>query len=77
VPAGSDVHLDLSAATYLASAGVGMVLQLRAEAADKGIRLRLHAAPGTPSARVIALAGLGDSFDAGVGAASGEEAPVP
>jgi len=70
------VHLDLSAVTYLASAGVGMVLQLRAEAADKGIRLRLHAEPGTPSARVIALAGLGDSLETGVGAGSGAEAPV-
>ncbi|MCU1668647.1 MAG: multi-sensor signal transduction histidine kinase [Blastococcus sp.] len=64
LPAGAAADLDLGSTAYLASAGVGMVLQVLALAADRGVRLRLRAAPGTPSARVLALAGLGDAVAA-------------
>jgi anti-anti-sigma factor len=60
LPAGVEADLDLGSITYLASAGVGMVLQLLTEAADRGVRLRLRVGPGTPAARVLALAGVGD-----------------
>jgi len=58
LPAGSRVDLDLGSTRYLASAGVGMVLQVLGEAADRAVQVRLRAAPGTPTARVLALAGL-------------------
>jgi len=37
-----------------------MVLQVLAEAAELGITLRLRTVPGTPPARVLALAGLAE-----------------
>jgi len=60
LPAGASAVLDLGPTSYLASAGVGMVLQVLAEAADRGVTLRVRTAPGTPPARVLALAGLAE-----------------
>jgi anti-anti-sigma factor len=56
---GEEVHLDLDGATYLASAGVGMLVDLVARASARRVRLVLDAAPGTPAARVLDLAGIG------------------
>jgi anti-anti-sigma factor len=55
---GSAAVLDLQPTTYLASAGVGMVLQVLEQAAERSLRLWVHTAPGTPPARVLELAGL-------------------
>ncbi|HEV7211009.1 MAG TPA: SpoIIE family protein phosphatase [Blastococcus sp.] len=60
LPAGSSAVLDLGPTSYLASAGVGMVLQVLGEAAEGGVALRLRTVPGTPPARVLALAGIAE-----------------
>ena len=44
--------------TYLASAGVGLVLELTDRARDAEVALQLHAAPHSIAARVLTLAGL-------------------
>jgi anti-anti-sigma factor len=59
--AGDSVVLDLRPTSYLASAGLGMVLQLRADAEARGIDLRVCAEPGTAPARILALAGLDEA----------------
>jgi anti-anti-sigma factor len=56
---GSPVVLDLGRTTYLASAGVGMVLHVVDEAAERRLQLHVHTEHGTPPARVLELAGLG------------------
>jgi len=53
---GEEVHLDLDGVGYLASAGVGMLVDLVRQAADRSVGLRLHARPGTAAARVLDLA---------------------
>ncbi|MGY1704352.1 SpoIIE family protein phosphatase [Geodermatophilus sp. SYSU D00697] len=60
LPAGSRATLDLRRTTYLASAGVGMLLQALARAGDAGLQLRLRTERGTPPARILGLAGLGE-----------------
>ncbi|MGZ4605089.1 MAG: SpoIIE family protein phosphatase [Blastococcus sp.] len=60
LPAGASAVLDLGPTSYLASAGVGMLLQVLARAAERGIAVRLRTVPGTPPARVLALAGLAE-----------------
>jgi anti-anti-sigma factor len=59
-PEGATVVLDLRPTTYLASAGVGLVLQAVDAAAARGVRLTVVVAPGSPPARLLALAGLED-----------------
>ncbi|MGK5112562.1 SpoIIE family protein phosphatase [Geodermatophilus sp. CPCC 205506] len=60
LPRGSSATLDLRSTTYLASAGIGMVLQLLARAGDADVRLGVQTQHGTPPARILALAGLGE-----------------
>ena len=68
-PRGAIVELDLTATSYLASAGVGMILQLVGEGTARGIELRLLSAEGSATARVFALTGLGGLLEAGIPAA--------
>jgi anti-anti-sigma factor len=55
---GSVATLDLGPTGYLASAGVGLVLEAVARARRVGVELRVLARPGTPPARILALAGV-------------------
>ncbi|SET73753.1 SpoIIE family protein phosphatase [Geodermatophilus poikilotrophus] len=55
---GSVATLDLGPTGYLASAGVGLVLEAVARARRAGVELRVLARPGTPPARILALAGV-------------------
>ena len=64
LPRRTPVLLDLSSTSYLASAGVGMVLELRARAADLGLTLGVRTEPGSPPDRILALAGLADELRA-------------
>lgn len=50
-----EVVLDLSEVGYLASAGVGLLVQAHQAAPE---RVRVHVPPGSPAARTLALAGL-------------------
>jgi anti-anti-sigma factor len=55
---GTVATLDLTATGYLASAGVGLVLEAAARARQAGVELRVRTRPGTPPARILALAGV-------------------
>jgi anti-anti-sigma factor len=55
---GSVATLDLRSTGYLASAGVGLVLEAVARARRAGVELRVLTRPGTPPARILALAGV-------------------
>jgi anti-anti-sigma factor len=70
LPQGATAELDLTPTTYLASAGVGMILQLIGEAAARGIELRLRSPEDSATARVFALTGLGGLLEAGASAAA-------
>jgi anti-anti-sigma factor len=59
LPAGSRVELDLRQVTYLASAGVGLVLELRASVADRRAAVAVTVREGSAPARVLALGGVG------------------
>nr|WP_239522592.1 SpoIIE family protein phosphatase [Geodermatophilus sabuli] len=59
LPAGTPVLLDLRPTTYLASAGVGMVLQALARAEEAGLALQVCTERGTPPARILGWAGVG------------------
>lgn len=56
---GDEVHLDLDNVAYLASAGVGMLVDLIGQTTGRSVRLVLRASPGTPAARVLDLARIG------------------
>ncbi|SDO06609.1 SpoIIE family protein phosphatase [Geodermatophilus sp. DSM 45219] len=56
--AGSVATLDLTSTGYLASAGVGLVLEAVARARQAGVELRVRTEPGTPPGRILALAGV-------------------
>ncbi|MGY1638234.1 SpoIIE family protein phosphatase [Geodermatophilus sp. SYSU D00742] len=58
LPPGSSAVLDLGPTSYLASAGVGMVLEALARAGEAGVALRVQTRQGTPPARILALAGV-------------------
>jgi anti-anti-sigma factor len=60
VAEGGNVAVDLSGATYLASAGVGLLLEAASRARDAGGRLRLLVARSGGPARVLRLSGLAD-----------------
>jgi anti-anti-sigma factor len=60
--AGTPVVLDLRPTSYLASAGVGMVLRVRARAEESGVPFRVQTAPGSPPERILRLAGLADGL---------------
>ena len=55
---GSAATLDLRPTGYLASAGVGLVLEAVARAGRAGVALRVLTRPGTPPARILTLAGV-------------------
>ena len=61
LPAGSVATLDLRPTGYLASAGVGLVLEALARARQAGVELSVRTQPGTPPARILALAGVGEA----------------
>jgi anti-anti-sigma factor len=58
VPEGGRVVLDLEPVGYLASAGVGLVLELRAVAAARHTVLDVRTRPGSAPARALALSGV-------------------
>ncbi|MGY1591960.1 SpoIIE family protein phosphatase [Geodermatophilus sp. SYSU D00708] len=58
LPVGARATLDLRRTTYVASAGVGMLLEALARAGEAGLELRVRTERGTPPARILALAGL-------------------
>jgi anti-anti-sigma factor len=60
LPPGATAVLDLRETGYLASAGVGMVLEAVARAGEAGVTLRVETQQGTPPARILAVAGLGE-----------------
>ena len=70
LPRGATAVLDLTPTTYLASAGVGMILALMSEAGGRGIDLRLRSAEGSATERVFALTGLGGLLEAAAVAAA-------
>jgi anti-anti-sigma factor len=55
---GAVAALDLRPTGYLASAGVGLVLEAVARARRAGVELRVLTRPATPPARILALAGV-------------------
>jgi anti-anti-sigma factor len=57
---GTELVLDLRPTSYLASAGVHLALQARAEAAARGVHVTVLTAPGSAPARLLGLAGLED-----------------
>jgi anti-sigma regulatory factor (Ser/Thr protein kinase)/anti-anti-sigma regulatory factor len=59
LPGGAVATVDLSRTGYLASAGVGLLMELRADAADRGVVLRVRADPGSVPGRILALSGVG------------------
>ena len=61
LPAGSVATLDLRPTGYLASAGVGLVMEAVARARRAGVELQVRTEHGTPPARILALAGVGDT----------------
>ncbi|SNS76067.1 anti-anti-sigma factor [Geodermatophilus saharensis] len=60
LPAGQRVVLDLRPVTYLASAGVGLVLELRDAVAARRSVLDVRTREGSAAARVLALGGVVD-----------------
>jgi anti-anti-sigma factor len=58
LPAGARVVLDLEPVGYLASAGVGLVLELRAVAAARHAVLDVRTRPDSAPARALALGGV-------------------
>ncbi|PWW22066.1 anti-anti-sigma factor [Geodermatophilus normandii] len=69
VPDGTRVLLDLEPVTYLASAGVGLVLELMRVATARRLVLRVRTREGSAPARVLALGGV--DTGAGRGTADG------
>jgi serine phosphatase RsbU (regulator of sigma subunit)/anti-sigma regulatory factor (Ser/Thr protein kinase)/anti-anti-sigma regulatory factor len=61
---GVPVVLDLRPTSYLASAGVGMVLRVQARAAEAGLPFRVETATGSPPDRILRLAGVADGLGA-------------
>jgi anti-anti-sigma factor len=59
------VDLDLTAVSYLASAGVGLLLEALRRARAGGGRLQVRADPGGPAARVLELAGVDGALEGG------------
>jgi anti-anti-sigma factor len=54
----AEVTVDLRDVGYLASAGVGLLLELRADLHRLGTRVRFAVRPGSVPARVLALSGV-------------------
>jgi anti-anti-sigma factor len=60
LPEGARFVLDLRPTTYLPSAGIGLLLELMADARARGVDLRVLTEPDGLAARAFALAGLQD-----------------
>jgi anti-anti-sigma factor len=58
VPSGGTVTVDLTRTSYLASAGVGLLLETAAAARERRIALRVRTRPGSVPARILALTGV-------------------
>jgi anti-anti-sigma factor len=58
LPPGTAVTLDLGGTSYLASAGVGLLLELHAHARARGLRLGVRCDPHGVPARVLGLTGV-------------------
>jgi anti-anti-sigma factor len=58
---GTVATVDLRHTGYLASAGIGLFMELRAQARDRGAELRISAEAGSVPARILALTGIGDT----------------
>ncbi|WP_369257187.1 SpoIIE family protein phosphatase [Geodermatophilus amargosae] len=58
VPDGTRVLVDLEAVSYLASAGIGLMLELLQVASARSVVLRVRTREGSAPARVLALAGV-------------------
>ncbi|SFT91438.1 anti-anti-sigma factor [Geodermatophilus amargosae] len=69
IPGGTRVLVDLEAVTYLASAGVGLLLELLRVASARSVVVRVRTREGSAPARVLALAGVDPG--AGPGRADG------
>ncbi|MGD9529198.1 MAG: SpoIIE family protein phosphatase [Pseudonocardia sp.] len=63
-PAARALMLDLDGITYLASAGLGVLLEVVALARERGVTLGLRTRPGGIAARVLELAGLSTTVEA-------------
>jgi anti-anti-sigma factor len=63
LPAGSVATLDLRPTGYLASAGVGLVMEAVARARRAGVDLCVQTQQGTPPARILALTGFGEAVE--------------
>jgi anti-anti-sigma regulatory factor len=50
--------VDLTRTSYLASAGVGLLLETAAAARERRIALRVRTRPGSVPARILALTGV-------------------
>ena len=59
---GEPVVLDLTAVTFLDSAGVRLVDVLARECASRAVTLRVAAPPGSPSRHVLELVGMVDGL---------------
>jgi anti-anti-sigma factor len=55
---GGVVTVDLTRTSYLASAGVGLLLELATASREQGIDIRVRTAPGTVPDRILALTGV-------------------
>jgi anti-anti-sigma factor len=62
---GEPVVLDLGETTYLASAGVGLVLRARAAAEARGVPFAVRTTDGSAADRILTLSGLGTFLRSG------------
>jgi PAS domain S-box-containing protein len=60
LPRGAALTLDFGRTTYLASAGLGLLLEVLTEAESRGTALSVAAPDGGAPARVLRLSGVGD-----------------
>ncbi|MEJ2887032.1 SpoIIE family protein phosphatase [Actinomycetospora aeridis] len=61
-----DLVIDLRGVGHLASAGVGLILEVLQHARGRGATVRLAATPGGPTARVLGLALPGEGIGEGI-----------
>ncbi|MCU1614806.1 MAG: multi-sensor signal transduction histidine kinase, partial [Frankiales bacterium] len=64
VPSGGVVTVDLTRTSYLASAGVGLLVEVTAGLRRRGIGVRLVTDPGSVPARVLTLTGVEEMLTA-------------
>jgi anti-anti-sigma factor len=75
---GLPVVLDLRRTAYLASAGIGMMLEARARAQARGVPFRVRTEPGSAPDRILALTGLAEALPCEAATRSGDDRdPAP